>query len=117
MQHDSNVQTAEAEISEYHCKCGGLILPDFESYKVDDEVNFMRQQVQQLGGGLVSVNQKAYTGIITKITGDDIQVKSGNKLYDLYRFGITPIDAPGPIEYSRIGKCRCELDQQSMVED
>lgn len=116
MHNDSNVEMQQVKISKYHCKCGGLILPDFESYKVDDEVNFMQQQVKQLGSGLVSVNQKAYTGIITKITGDDIQVKSGNKLYDLYRFGITPIDAPGPIEYSRIGKCCCELDQQSRVE-
>lgn len=76
----------------------------------------MEQTAQGIGNGLYSVSQKAYTGIITKIKGDDIQVKSGNKLYDLYRFGITPIEAPGPIEYSRIGKCRCELDQQTKVE-
>lgn len=99
-------------MSKYQCKCGGLILPDFEAFKVGEDVNFMQQKVEQLGGGLVSVEQKAYTGLITKIKGDDIQVKSGNKLYDLYRFGITPIDAPGPIEYQRIGKCRCELDQE-----
>lgn len=112
MQHDSNVEKPQAEISKYQCKCGGLILPDFESFKVGDDVNFMQQKVKQLGGGLVSVNQKAFTGIITKIEGDDIQVKSNQKLYELYRFGITPIAAPGPIEYGRIGKCRCELDQE-----
>lgn len=96
----------------YHCKCGGLILPDFESYKIGDEVNFMQQTAEAMGDGRYSVSQKAYTGTITKIKGDDIQVKSGNKLYDLYRFGITPIEAPGPIEYQRIGKCHCELDQE-----
>ena len=31
-------------MSKYHCKCGGLKLPDFESYKVGDEVNFMIQK-------------------------------------------------------------------------
>lgn len=98
-------------MSNYHCKCGGLILPNFDTYKVGDEVNFKQQKVKHLGGGLVSIKEKAYTGIITNIKGDDIQVKSCNKIYDLYRFGITPINAPGPIEYSRIGKCRCELDQ------
>ncbi|WP_151957951.1 hypothetical protein [Acinetobacter guillouiae] len=99
-------------MSKYQCKCGGLILPEFEAFKVGDDVNFMQQKVEQFAGGLVSLEQKAYTGLITKIKGDDIQVKSGNKLYDLYRFEITPIDAPGPIEYHRIGKCRCELDQE-----
>ncbi|MBJ8475366.1 hypothetical protein [Acinetobacter bereziniae] len=113
MQHDSNVQTAEAEISKYHCKCGGLIFPDFESYKIGDEVNFIQQTTEDIGKGLFSITQKALTGIITKIKGNDIQVKSKNKLYDLYRFGITPKDAPGPIEYRRIGKCRCDLDKEA----
>ena len=104
-------------MSKYQCKCGGLILPDFDAFKVGDEVNFIQQKTKDIGKGLFSISQKAYTGFITEIKGDDIQVKSGKKIYDLYRFGITPIDAPGPIEYGRIGKCRCELDHQVQVEE
>lgn len=103
-------------MSKYLCKCGGLILPNFEAFKVSDEVNFKQQEVKHLGNGLVSIREKAYTGFITKIDGDDIEVKSGQKQYELYRYAITPKDAPGPIEYFRIGKCRCEQDQQPMVD-
>lgn len=99
-------------MNKYQCKCGGLLYPDFDSYKVGDEVNFMVETAQHLGNGKYSVNQKAHKGVITKIKGDDIQVKSKQRVYDLYRFGITPTEAPGPIEYFRIGKCRCELDQK-----
>lgn len=98
-------------MSKYHCKCGGLILPTFD-FKVGDEVNFMVEKVKALGGGQVSVNQKAYTGVITQISGDNFQVNSNNKCRVLFRYEITPIDAPGPIEYFRIGKCRCELGQE-----
>jgi hypothetical protein len=102
-------------MSNYQCKCGGLIFPDFEAFKVGDEVNFIQQKTKDIGKGLFSISQKACTGFITKIKGDDIQVQSNKKLYDLYRFGITPKDAPGPIEYRRIGKCRCALDQQIKI--
>ena len=116
MQNDSNVETTNSEISNYHCKCGGLIYPNFEIYKVGDEVNFMIEKRKSIGNGQISVSQSARTGIITSIDGDDIQVKSGNKIYEEYRYGITPKNAPGPIEYFRIGKCRCELDHQNEAE-
>lgn len=96
----------------YHCKCGGLILPDFESFKVGDIVNFMVENKKLIGGGKVSVNQTAYKGVISKIEQDDIQVKTPNSSIKCFRYGITPADAPGPIEYGRIGKCRCELDKE-----
>lgn len=28
---------------------------------------------------------------------------------------MTPKEAPGPIDYFRIGQCRCELDKQGKV--
>lgn len=102
-------------MSKYECDCGGLILPDFNIYKVGDEVNFMIQKRKSIGNGLISVNQKAYSGKIIKIEGDDITVKAKVRTYQLYRFEITPKDAPGPIEYFRIGKCRCELDQKELT--
>lgn len=103
-------------MSKYHCECGGLILPDFDSFQVGDEINFMIETRKPLAAGRVSVNQKAFTGVIIKIAGDDITVQSNGKKHVLYRYEITPKDAPGPIEYFRIGKCRCELDQQAQVE-
>lgn len=103
-------------MSKYLCKCGGLILPNFKTFKVGDEVHFMIEKRKPMANGKVNVSQSARNGVITKIDGDDIQVKSGNKIYDEYRYGITPKEAPGPIEYFRIGKCRCELDQQPKVE-
>ncbi|AYA02313.1 hypothetical protein BEN74_05115 [Acinetobacter sp. WCHAc010034] len=103
-------------MSKYHCKCGGLILPDFDSFKVGDEINFMIETHKPLSGGRVSVNQKAFAGEIMEIDGDDFKVKSGKSTYELRRYEFTPKDAPGPIEYFRIGKCRCELDQQAQVE-
>ena len=45
MQSDSTAENTQANIqSKFHCKCGGLILPDFDAYKVGDEVNFMVQK-------------------------------------------------------------------------
>lgn len=99
-------------MSKYHCECGGLILPDFDAFQVGDEINFMIENRKPLGGGKVSVNQKAFTGVIKKIAGDDIEVRSQGKNYSFYRYEITPKEAPGPIEYFRIGKCRCELDKE-----
>ncbi|WP_336142768.1 hypothetical protein [Acinetobacter sp. 102] len=101
-------------MSKYQCKCGGLILPNFDLYKVDDEVNFMIQKRKRIGNGEILVNQTAYQGKITKIDGDDITVKAAVRTYVLSRYEITPKDAPGPIEYFRLGKCRCELDQQEL---
>lgn len=98
-------------MSKYHCKCGDLILPDFDSYNVDDEVNFMIQKRKSIGNGEIHVSQTAHKGKITKIDGDDITVKTAVRTYVLYRFEITPKDAPGPIEYFRLGKCRYELDK------
>jgi len=99
-------------MSKYHCKCGGLILPDFDSFKVGDEVNCMLETRKPIGNGLVSINQKAFIGKIIDISGDEFSIKSKNKIYEFNRGEFSPIDAPGPIEYSRIGKCRCELDQE-----
>ena len=97
-------------MSNYRCNCGGLILPNFEAYQVGDEVNFMIQKRKSIGNGKISVNQTAHTGKITEIEGDDITVKAHVRTYELSRYEITPKDAPGPIEYFRIGQCRCELD-------
>lgn len=99
-------------MSKYHCKCGGLILPDFDSFKVGDEVNCMLETRKPIGNGLVSINQKAFIGKIIDISGDEFSIKSKNKIYEFNRGEFSPIDAPGPIEYFRIGKCRCELDQE-----
>ncbi|EPF6069038.1 hypothetical protein J671_1551 [Acinetobacter sp. 1130196] len=99
-------------MSKYHCKCGGLILPDFDSFKVGDEVNCMLETRKPIGNGLVSINQKAFIGKIIDISGDEFSIKSKNKIYEFNRREFSPIDAPGPIEYFRIGKCRCELDQE-----
>lgn len=99
-------------MSKYHCKCGGLILPDFDSFKVGDEVNCMLETHKPIGNDLVSINQKAFIGKIIYISGDEFSIKSKNKIYEFNRGEFSPIDAPGPIEYFRIGKCRCELDQE-----
>ena len=56
-------------MSKYHCKCGGLILPDFDSFKVGDEVNCMLETRKPIGNGLVSINQKAFIGKIIDISG------------------------------------------------
>ncbi|HCT1794142.1 TPA: hypothetical protein OTQ18_003642, partial [Acinetobacter baumannii] len=56
-------------MSKYHCKCGGLKLPDFESYKVGDEVNFMIQKREGVYQGKIAVSQKAHNGTITEIKG------------------------------------------------
>ena len=101
-------------MSKYRCNCGGLILPNFEAYQVGDEVNFMIQKRRNIGNGHIAVSQKAQSGKIIEIKGDDITVKAHVRTYKLYRFEITPKDAPGPIEYFRIGKCRCELDKQDL---
>lgn len=99
-------------MSKYHCKCGGLILPDFDSFKLGDEVNCMIETTRPIGGGRLSVNQRAFTGKIIQIDGDVFQIKAKNKKYEFHRGEFSPIDAPGPIEYFRLGKCRCELDQE-----
>ena len=77
-----------------------------------DEINFMIETRKPLAAGRVSVNQKAFTGVIIKIEGDEFEVKSGKTTYELQRYEFTPKDAPGPIEYFRLGKCRCELDKE-----
>lgn len=100
-------------MSKYHCICGGLILPNFDAYKVGDEVNFMIQKREGAYQGKIFVSQKAYNGTITEIKGDEITVKTRVRTYVLYRYEMTPIEAPGPIEYLRIGQCRCELDKQN----
>ena len=89
-----------------------FILPDFDSFKVGDEVNCMLETRKPIGNGLVSINQKAFIGKIIDISGDEFSIKSKNKIYEFNRGEFCPIDAPGPIEYFRIGKCRCELDQE-----
>ena len=112
MQNDSNVQTAEAEISKYHCKCGGLILPDFDLFKVGQQVNCMEETVKPFGDGRAAVRQKAVVGSIISIDGDVFEIVGNRKTYHFERGEFTPLNAPGPIEYFRIGKCRCELDQE-----
>lgn len=102
-------------MSKYHCICGGLILPNFDAYKVGDEVNFMIQKREGAYQGKIFVSQKAHNGTITEIKGDDITVKTRVRTYVLYRYAMTPIEAPGPIDYFRIGQCRCELDKQGKV--
>lgn len=100
-------------MSKYHCICGGLILPNFDAYKVGDEVNFMIQKREGAYQGKIFVSQKAHNGTITEIKGDEITVKTRVRTYVLDRYEMTPIEAPGPIEYLRIGQCRCELDKQN----
>lgn len=102
-------------MSKYHCSCGGLILPNFEAYQVDDEVNFMIQKRKNIGNGHIAVSQKAHSGKIIEIKGDEITVKAPVRTYQLNRFEITPKDAPGPIEYFRIGKCSCDLNELGQV--
>lgn len=63
-------------MSKYHCKCGGLILPDFDSFKVGDEVNCMLETRKPIGNDLVSINQKAFIGKIIYISGDEFSIKS-----------------------------------------
>ncbi|EJG27269.1 hypothetical protein J659_3490 [Acinetobacter baumannii 1406589] len=65
-----------------------------------------------IGNGMVSVNQRAFVGTILKINGDEFKITSKRKQYTFFRGEFSPIDAPGPIEYFRLGKCRCELDQE-----
>ncbi len=102
-------------MSKYRCNCGGLILPNFEAYQVGDEVNFMIQKRRIIGNGHIAVSQKAHSGKITEIKGDEITVKAPVRTYQLNRFEITPKDAPGPIEYFRIGKCSCDLNELEQV--
>ena len=65
--------------------------------------------------GIFAVSQKAHSGKITEIKGDEITVKAPVRTYQLNRFEITPKDAPGPIEYFRIGKCSCDLNELEQV--
>lgn len=102
-------------MSKYQCKCGGLILPDFDSFQVGHQVNCMIETQKNIGNGRIAVNQKALIGEITEINGDDFKIKSKGKFYDFKRGEFSPIDAPGPIEYFRIGKCRCELDKEQQA--
>ena len=102
-------------MSKYHCKCGGFILPDFAAYAIGDQVNFMVQTREGRMGGKIAVNQKAHSGEITEINGDQITVKTRVRTYELYRYALTPKDAPGPIDYIRVGQCRCKLDAKNMV--
>ena len=102
-------------MSKYRCNCGGLILPNFEAYQVGDEVNFMIQKRRNIGNGHIAVSQKAHSGKITEIKGDEITVKAPVRTYQLNRIEITPKDAPGPIEYFRIGKCSCDLNELEQV--
>ncbi|KQE92132.1 hypothetical protein [Acinetobacter lactucae] len=112
MQSDSTAENTQAKMqSKFHCKCGGLILPDFDGYKVGDEVNFMVQNRENTYQGKIEVSQKAYRGEITEIKGDRITVKAHVRTYILNRYEITPKDAPGPIDYFRIGKCRSSSEQ------
>lgn len=99
-------------MSKYHCKCGGLILPNFDAYKVGDEVNFMIQKREGAYQGKIAISQKAHNGTITEIKGDEITVKTRVRTYVLYRYEMTPKEVPGPIDYFRIGQYRCELDKQ-----
>ena len=102
-------------MSKYRCNCGGLILPNFEAYQVGDEVNFMIQKRKNIGNGHIAVSQKVHSGKIIEIKGDEITVKAPVRTYQLNRFEITPKDAPGPIEYFRIGKCSCDLNELEQV--
>lgn len=102
-------------MSKYRCNCGGLILPNFKAYQVGDEVNFMIQKRRNIGNGHIAVSQKTHSGKITEIKGDEITVKAPVRTYQLNRFEITPKDAPGPIEYFRIGKCSCDLNELEQV--
>ncbi|MFC2996350.1 hypothetical protein ACFODO_13940 [Acinetobacter sichuanensis] len=102
-------------MSKYQCKCGGLILPDFDSFKLADAVNCMIETCKSIGNGQVIVRQKAFVGIITKIDGDKFTIEGNSKTHIFERGEFTPIKAPGPIEYFRIGKCRCELDKEQQA--
>lgn len=102
-------------MSKYRCNCGGLILPNFEAYQVGDEVNFMIQKRRNIGNGHIAVSQKAHSGKIIEIKGDEITVKAPVRTYQLNRFEITPKEAPSPIEYFRIGKCSCDLNELEQV--
>ncbi|MCE6855204.1 hypothetical protein KSB09_20220 [Acinetobacter baumannii] len=100
-------------MSKYHCKCGGLILPDFNAYKIGDEINFMIQKREGAFQGKSAISQEAHEGRIIEIKDDEITVKTRVRTYVLSRYEITPKDAPGPIDYFRIGRCRCSLDQET----
>ena len=38
-------------MSNFQCKCGGLILPDFDSFKIGDEVNIKQKKTKDIGKG------------------------------------------------------------------
>ncbi|BAN88709.1 hypothetical protein AB237_2785 [Acinetobacter baumannii NCGM 237] len=99
-------------MSKYHCKCGGLKLPDFDSYKVGDEVNFMIQKRENNYQNKIIVSQRAYKGEIVEIKGDSIIVKAHVRTYVFYRYEVLPINGPSQIDYLRSGSCRCELVKQ-----
>lgn len=94
---------------EYYCECGGLILPDFDAYKVGDKVKFRVQKRENRYQSKIFVTQKQYTGEITKIDGDEITVKAHVRTYIFHRHEIMPLAAPSPIAYLLVGSCRCPI--------
>lgn len=93
----------------YYCECGGLILPDFDAYKVGDKVKFRVQKRENRYQSKIFVSLKEYKGEITAIDGDAITVKAHVRTYIFNRHEIMPIAAPSPIAYLLIGSCRCQL--------
>ncbi len=110
MQSDSTAENTQANIqSKFHCKCGGLLLPDFDAYKVGDKVKFRVQKRENRYQSKIFVTQKQYTGEITKIDGDEITVKAHVRTYIFHRHEIMPLAAPSPIAYLLVRSCRCPI--------
>ncbi|EPG5694154.1 hypothetical protein KWE06_08260 [Acinetobacter baumannii] len=93
----------------YYCECGGLILPDFDAYKVGDRVKFRVQKRENRSQNKIFVSMKDYKGEITEIDGDAITVKAHVRTYIFYRHEIMPLAAPSPIAYLLVGSCRCPI--------
>ncbi len=94
-------------MSKFNCKCGGLILPDYEALAIGHQVNFSIQERKNGYGHKIIVDHKHYTGEITAIDQDRITVKTRVRTFDLYRYDLTPANAPRVADYLRVGKCLC----------
>lgn len=98
-------------MSKFNCECGGLILPNYKALTVGNSVNFTIQQRKIGYGTKIIVTQKSYRGEIIAIDGDRLTVKTGVRTYELYRYDVTPKDAPTIADYLRVGKCLCALSK------
>jgi len=101
-------------MSKFNCACGGLIVPNYEALAVGHQVNFSIQERKNGYGHKIIVDHKYYTGEIVAIDQDRITVKTRVRTFDLYRYDLTPADAPRVADYLKIGKCLCNTSNLKM---